>query len=204
MLKPFDELAKVDVSSYCKKRDGIDYLPWPKCYELLYENGAKKVFHEPIINERTGSTLFMTDIAFGEGERANRCYEVRVRITIDEDTFIYNYPLMNGKNPVRDNSMSQLRVNNAHQRAFVKGVAIRTGLGFKLWNEDDLDSSDDLSMHNIVLIKKRVEQTITIKLQNGMSQSDILRGLNMNERAFNSCLEMYGKLASFERALSKL
>ena len=63
---------------------------------------------------------------------------------------------MNGSNPVKDNSMSQQRVWNAQTRAFVKGVAMRTGLGFDLWLGKDVEAEsteDDLSKHNIFAIK---------------------------------------------------
>lgn len=34
MLKPYNELRKVDVSEYCMERDGIKYLNWAKCMRL--------------------------------------------------------------------------------------------------------------------------------------------------------------------------
>ena len=46
-------------------------------------------------------------------------------------------PVMNGANPVKDNSMSQQRVWNSMCRAFVKCVAIHTGLGFNLWLKEE-------------------------------------------------------------------
>ena len=47
-------------------------------------------------------------------------------------------PVMNGSNPVKDNSMSQQRVWNSMCRAFVKCVAIHTGLGFDLWLKEEM------------------------------------------------------------------
>ena len=44
---------------------------------------------------------------------------------------------MNGSNPVKDNSMSQQRVWNSMCRAFVKCIAIHTGLGFDLWVQEE-------------------------------------------------------------------
>ena len=43
MLKPYDELRKIDVSKYTETRDGIRYLNWAKCIDLLRENGAERV-----------------------------------------------------------------------------------------------------------------------------------------------------------------
>ena len=139
MLKSYKELRAVDVTPYVKQRDGNDYLNWARCIELLHEHGAEKVYFEPCVNEN-GSSLFMSDSVFTDAKgNTNRCYEVRVRIVIDELEFEAQYPLMNGSNPVKDNSMSQQRVWNAQTRAFVKGVAVRTGLGFSLWLDDDSD-----------------------------------------------------------------
>ena len=39
MLKTFNELRKINVMPFTKKRDGNDYLNWAKCKELLHENG---------------------------------------------------------------------------------------------------------------------------------------------------------------------
>ena len=43
MIKSYDEMRKIDVKPYCKKRDGLDYLNWAMCIKLLHENGAKVV-----------------------------------------------------------------------------------------------------------------------------------------------------------------
>ena len=43
MLKSWNEMRKLDISKYVKKRDSADYLPWADCLKLLYENGAEKV-----------------------------------------------------------------------------------------------------------------------------------------------------------------
>ena len=51
---------------------------------------------------------------------------------------------MNGANPVKDNSMSQQRVWNSMCRAFVKCVAINTGLGFDLWAKEE--NAGDMSI----------------------------------------------------------
>lgn len=134
MLKSYEELRKIDVKPYCKKRDGLDYLNWATCIKLLYENGAEVVRWEPIPDPVTGSSLRMTNVEFKDKSgNTNRCYETRIRVTIDDKTYEMQTPVMNGVNPVKDNSMSQQRVWNSMCRAFVKCVAINTGLGFDLW-----------------------------------------------------------------------
>ena len=122
MIKTFTEMMKVDVSKYLKERDGSKYLPWARCKELLHLNGAETVYFEPCTNDN-GSSLFMSDQTFTDKNGiTNKCYEVRVKITIDSDVFYMQTPVMNGGNPVKDNSMTQQRVWNAQTRAFVKGA----------------------------------------------------------------------------------
>lgn len=145
MLKSYDEMRKIDVQPYCKKRDGIDYLNWATCKKLLHENGAEIVHWEPIPDQKTGSSLRMTEVVFADKNgNTNRCYETRIKVTIDDKTYEMQTPVMNGSNPVKDNSMSQQRVWNSMCRAFVKCVAINTGLGFDLWLKEE--ASEDMSI----------------------------------------------------------
>lgn len=138
MLKTYEELRKIDVSKYCDKRDGVLYLNWAVCMGLLHENGASVVYWEPVPDPATGSSLRMTSSMFTDKNGvSNRCYETRIRVVIDDLEFEIQTPVMNGQNPVKDNSMSQIRVWNSMCRAFVKGVAMRTGLGFDLWLKEE-------------------------------------------------------------------
>lgn len=172
MLKSFAELRKIDVTPYCEMREAKDdnnktikvpYLNWAKCKDLLHQHGAEKVIFEPVVGAN-GSSLIMADAVFTDKNGiTNRCYEVRVRVTIDDLVFESQFPLMNGSNPVKDNSLTQQRLWNAQTRAFVKGVAINTGLGFDLWLNDTTgtDQEEDLNKHNIFSIKQRLEKEYT-------------------------------------------
>ena len=218
MLKPYSELVKIDVLPFCEERETKDdngkkikvpYLNWAKCKELLHNNGAETVYFEPIVNEKTGSTLFMTDIPFTDSKgNQNRCFEVRVRIVIDDLDFVQNYPLLNGVYVVREDTINQLRVSNAQARAFVKGVAIRTGLGFNLWVKSDettqSEGEENLYFHNILKIKERVERLITLKMDGGLSISDICKQLKIDEDQFNVYMKQYSILDRLEKAIQKL
>lgn len=206
MLKPYSELRKLDVTPYIKQRDGADYLPWAVVVDLLHENGAERVFWTPIYNEN-GSSLFMSEQSFTDKNGvANRCYEVRIEITVDDDTFSYGYPLLNGINPVKDNSLNQNVVYKAMTRAFVKAIALRYGLGFSLWSADELEQSqeEDLYKHSLDAIKLRMQQTYTQKLQKHMSVKDIADGLNMTEDEVRVVFTFFDQLKRFEAALQKL
>lgn len=207
MIKSFSEMKKIDVSQYLEKRDGIDYLNWAVCKQLLHDNGAETVYFEPCVNEN-GSSLFMSDAVFTDGRGvANRCYEVRVKIKIDDLEFEMQSPVMNGANPVKDNSMSQQRVWNSQTRAFVKGVAMRTGLGFDLWLKDmeATTAEDDLGKHSIYAIKERFQQEYTKILRDkGMTTKEIAEKCDMSEDEVKVLFTFFDQLDRFEKKLVSL
>ena len=196
MLKPYSELIKVDVLPFCEYREAKDdkkrtiqvpYLNWAKCVDLLHEHGAENVWFEPCVNAN-GSSLFMTEQVFGEEGKTHRCYEVRVKIVIDDLVFEVQHPLMNGSNPVRDNSISQQRIWTAQTRAFVKGVAIRTGLGFQLWlkngdESEDKTPAEDLTVHNIFAIRERMQQQCTALVKRGVPTAEIAQAVGVPEQS---------------------
>ena len=206
MLKSFNELRKIDVTPYVKQRDGADYLPWATVVDLLHENGAEKVFFSPVYNEN-GSSLFMSDQAFTDKSgNVNRCYEVRINVTVDDDSFVYSYPLLNGINAVRDNTLNQNVVFKAMARAFVKAVAIRYGLGFSLWAKEDVEGiEDDISKHNLFAIKERFQQEYTRVLRDKhLSTKEIADGCGMSEDEVKVLFTFFDQLDRFEKKLTSL
>lgn len=186
MLKDYTEMRKIDVSNYTEERDGIQYLNWAKCVDLLHENGAEKVYFEPVPNPLTGSTLYMTDKEFLDKNKVvNQCYETEIRVFVDDEVWTMRGPVTNGANPVKDNSMSQQRLWNCQCRLFVKCVAIHTGLGFDLWLKEEHKIAkteskfDDMFAHNVLTVKERIEQLITEKLDNGKTLEDIAEQTKM-------------------------
>lgn len=215
MLKSYNELRKVDVLPFCEMREAKDdcgkkidvpYLNWAKCVDLLHKYGAEKVFFEPVVGTN-GSSLIMSDQTFVDKNGiTNRCYEVRVRVTIDDLIFESQFPLMNGSNPVKDNSLTQQRLWNAQTRAFVKGVALHTGLGFDLWLNDNTgaEQEEDLSKHSIMKVKQRMQQEYTRCLQKKMSVKDIADGLEMTEDEVKTIFTYFDQLDRFEKKLKAL
>lgn len=217
MLKSWNEMRSIDVLPFCDKREAKDdrgrkievpYLNWAKCKELLHKNGAETVYFEPCVNA-TGSSLFMSEQVFTDKNGVtNRCYEVRVKIVIDDLEFEAQYPLMNGSNPVKDNSLTQQRLWNAQTRAFVKGVAMRTGLGFGLWvtgdEMDDKTPEEDLNSHSLWAIKERMQQSYTKAIKKGMSTKDIADKLEMTEDEVKMYFTYFAQLNRFEEKLNAL
>jgi hypothetical protein len=207
MLKSWNEMYKLDISKYVKQRDKADYLPWASCLKLLYENGAEKVTFRPLVNEN-GSSLFMSDQVFANKKGdTNRCYEVRVEVFIDGNTYGISYPVMNGINPVRDELMNQNAVHKAQMRAFVKCMAINTGLGFDLWADDaDLaPDAEDLSKHNIYAIRERMQIAYTKLVKRGLSTSEIAKLMRTSEQTVQYYLNgIFDEISRFEKELSGL
>ena len=202
--KSFSEMMAIDVSPYVKQRDGVDYLNWAMCKKLLHDNGAEVVMFSPV-PAADGSTLRMSAVPFTDKNgTVNRVYEVLVHIKVDNLEWDIAYPVMNGNNPVKDNSMSQLRVHNAVRRAFVKGVAERIGLGFSLWLDDDdlpQEETEDLSKHNILKIRQRVQELISAKINQGIPLNVIADRLGMDEETLRAKFAVYIELANFERKI---
>jgi hypothetical protein len=139
----------------------------------------------------------------------NRVYETAVRVVIDDIEFIQRGPVMNGSNPVKDNSMSQQRLWNCQTRLFVKGVAIRTGLGFDLWLKDELKTEkenleDDLNKHDIFKIKEICQQIYTQKLKEGLTVKEIAEKLHKTEDEVKAVFSYFDILSTFEKDLSNI
>lgn len=210
MLKSYEELRKIDVSKWTEKRDNAEYLNWAKVIDLLHENGARTVYFEPIANENTGSSLYMTNQVFTDkNEITNRVYETAVKIVIDDLDFIQRGPVTNGSNPVKDNSMTQQRLWNCQTRLFVKGVAIRTGLGFDLWLKNEQKSEkdnweDDLTKHNIFKIKERCQIIYTTKMKEGLTTKEIAEKLHKTEDEVKALFTYFDTLSNFEKDLANI
>ena len=204
--KTFKEMLAVDVSKYVRQRDGADYLPWASCKKLLHDFGAETVMFEPIPGP-DGSTLRRSELSFKDKNGVeNRCYEVKVHIQVDSLEWDITYPVVNGNNPVKDNSMSQLRVHNAVRRAFVKGVAERTGLGFGLWLEtDDLPEEpvEDLSKHSLAKCKQRLEEAITAKIKK-IPFNVLCERMGRSEDEVRAMMGYYKILARLERDVNEV
>lgn len=170
MLKSYEELRKVDVTPYCEERDGMTYLNWAKCIDLLHEHGAERVFWIPIPDPRTGSSLRMCEVVFEDKNKVtNRCYETRIKVVIDENEYEFQAPVMNGSNPVKDNSMSQQRVWNSMCRSFVKCVAIHTGLGFNLWLKEEYNPYNSMPTEQAKPSKAQMNALKAICEKNGVN-----------------------------------
>ena len=214
MLKPYNELRAINVEPYCDYREGKDdkgrkikipFLNWAKCVDLLHENGAETVYFVP---QKSPSGSFVFESSQTENKDGRKCgsYFVSVEIHIDDKVYLMDYPVLNGTNVVYADTLNQLRISNSHARAFVKGVAIHTGLGFGLWIKDseEISGDDDLSAHNLFAIKKRIEQELTYKLQRGMDVGDVFSALGIREKQFQTMMGYFDTLNKLEKKLKEI
>mgnify|MGYP000051008677 CR=1 FL=1 len=175
--------------------------------DLLHENGAEKVFFVPVRNPSTGSSLISSGMTFKDSkDNTNSVYETAIHITIDDLEFDFQGPVMNGANPVKDNSMSQQRLWNSQCRLFVKGVAIYTGLGFDLWldNEDKEQTVQKYQdvYHDIRQVKDRVLQKLTtIQKEGNLSLAQVAERLGRTENELNTWINQYDILFAVENNL---
>lgn len=209
MIKSYDKLRKIDVSKWTDTRDGAEYLNWAKVIDLLHENGAEEVYFEPVVNELTGSSLFMTEQVFTDSKNnTNRVYETAVKVVVDDKEWIFRGPVTNGANPVKDNSMTQQRLWNCQTRLFVKCIAIHTGLGFDLWlkEEDKMSKQqeEDLSKHDIFKIKERCQILYTNKMKEGLTTKEIAEKLHKTEDEVKALFSYFDTLSNFEKDLSNI
>ena len=210
MLKSYEDLRKVDVSEFTEKRDGADYLPYNKCIDLLHKNGAEVVYFLPVQNPKTGGSLYESETVFEDKNGVkNRCYETRIEIHIDDKVYYMQSPVMNGANPVKDNSMSQQRVWNSMTRSFVKAVAMYTGLGFNLWLDEEANERNQQNLadqyHDIMKVQNRVFETITaIQKKGNMTVGDIAQKMERTEDELRTYLKYFSILNNLEHNLDVL
>lgn len=217
--KTFDQMRELDVTDYCDFREAKDengnkikvpYLNWAKCVDLLHQNGAERVYYTPLVNEN-GSSLFMSEFAFEDKNgNVNRCYEVRVHCVIDNLEFDMSAPLLNGSLVVHDKTLNQLRVANAQARAFVKGVAIHTGLGFGLWSKYEAKEEEDnqteryVRIDDLTDIKVQLQELYTTKIKNGLSTQDIASALGVTHDTVKAYFSYFDVLLKFYKDLRAL
>lgn len=210
MLKSYDELRRIDVRPYCDDRDGNTYLPYNTCIDLLRKNGAEEAYFLPVPNPRTGTSLYESETVFADKNGVtNRCYETKIELHIDGKVYYMQSPVMNGANPVKDNSMSQQRVWNSMTRSFVKAVAIYTGLGFDLWLDEEKTNrklQDQADMyHDIMKVHARVCETLTaIQKKGNLSVAQIAEKMGKTEDELKMYLKYYKMLAAVEHNLNYL
>ena len=212
MLKPYEEMRKVDVTPYCEERDGIKYLNWARCIDLLYKHGAEKVRFVQNTTQ-SGSSLFTAPYEFiDKNKQINRCYEVCITLGVDNNEWTLRHPLVSGTTPVKDSWLTAQQVWNAQARALVKCAAINTGLGFDLWVRNEMEEAkntpreEDLSVHSLKAIKHRLQELVTTKMNvGGLSLDEIAQAAGFADaESFRGIFSYFSILDKAERTIAAL
>ena len=129
-------------------------------------------------------------------------------VEIDGEKYELTYPVINGINVVDTNAMTQLKVHIAQQRAFVKCVAVNTGLGLSLWEKEDKEiiknTEIDKSKHDILVIKDRINELVTLKLKEFNGLDEVAKQMGLNAKQFQAYMNMCDQLFNFELKLKKV
>lgn len=215
MLKSFNELYALDLSGYTEIREEngkyFSYLPWNKALVLLHEHGAERVEFVPLYN-KDGHSVFVLEDGKGlpsdGGKRAHdpMAPEVHVRVVIDDCVGEFSYPLINGKEVITMGKMNQQLVNSARQRAFVKGVAIMTGLGLSLWEKEDSEpkSNGDIYMHDAGKLHQRIGEAYAKAMSKVGDERELERRTGYKAKLYGNLFQYLEKARDMEEALRHL
>ena len=203
-LYEMDISADLDTNTTQKDKNGnhLKYLSWNKCLYLLHKHGAEDVRFEPIYNSENGHSVFtFQHAAMIEKMDSKRVFdpyapEVHVRVIVDDKQGEYSYPLINGIEVIPMGKVNQQLVNSARQRAFVKGVAILTGLGLKLWEKEDSEEKEKEKSYI-----DSIMELYAIAVKKCGDESSLAKKINLSGSQLKSVMNTLKYIPSFERNL---
>lgn len=212
MLKSFFELYQLDISKEINRKpikkkmgDGtwkevgkLDYLSWATVLRLLYENGAESVYYGNILSD-AGHSLFLLE---------GRLPEVHVWIEIDGKRHEITYPVIDGSKDISMEYIAQSDIHNASQRAFVKCVAVNTGLGLRLWEREDAEQpkeiKDDINAHNVLRVYDRLNEKFSKAVQRMGSERDVYDVIGYSAKQVKLMFQCLQAADSMEKKLDSL
>lgn len=212
MLKGFNDLLKLDISDKISRKptfrydktqnktvptgNYLDYISWVNALILLYENGAESVEYGNIYN-KDGHSLFLCD---------GKVPEVHVFVSIDGKRYEMTYPVIDGSSDIKMEKIVQSDVHNASQRAFVKCVAVNTGLGLSLWVKEETDKplKIDESVHNIMICLARVQRKYGEAVSKLGTERDLNNALQVNPKQLKLIFSSANSLRVLEEKLNKI
>lgn len=148
-MKTFDYLYDIPVTN-TKIHQGYTYLPWEQC--LVQFRKAAELASLEFNFEATEWTP--------QSPSGDRYAIVHITVKADDREWKLAYPVMAGDLPIANPNSFDIHV--AHQRAFVKCVAINSGFGLKLWVEkggqEPPAEREDLSVEILKLFDSLIQK----------------------------------------------
>ena len=162
-----DKMSKIDVQPYLFVKNGMKYLPWSRCEELLKLNAPDAILTEitfptdkfitaPIKEAKEGKE-YASHVTtaqmpyFTDGKTA--FVKIRLEIPSVEIVCETTLPIMDFKNqsiPIDKITMND--VNKSLKRCMVKCVAEGTLLGIGLWHKEE--TSESAAIENVKKAEK--------------------------------------------------
>lgn len=123
-MKNFNELLSLDLSDKIHTYKGFKHLPWVECLKLCKEYISEKI------------TYFFDTTEWSPPNRNGDIFATVKVVVASPGEFEWrmSYPVIDGDIAVANPDSFRLQV--AQQRAFVKCVAINSGLGLGLWEKE--------------------------------------------------------------------
>lgn len=190
-----DKMSKIDVQPYLFVKNGMKYLPWSRCEELLKLNAPDATITEitfptdkiitAVIKETKEGKEYVSHVTtvqmpyFTDGKTA--FVKIRLEIPSVEIVCETTLPIMDFKNqaiPVEKITMTD--VNKSLKRCMVKCVAEGTLLGIGLWHKEE--TSESAAIENVKKAEKAntAIETFKAKIAEGYDREKLGSGLKAN------------------------
>lgn len=147
----------------------------------------------PAIQESCEKVKILPVISFTNEQAILTIYDLE-----SKDTIEFTSPMVESemKGATR---IQNLGAVETYQRRYLYMTA------FEIIEADANDRvSQDDSLHNIFVIKNRIEKLVTEKIESGISRESILKQMGLNEKQFNMYLAYFESINKFEKALKKV
>lgn len=190
-----DKMSKIDVQPYLFVKNGMKYLPWSRCEELLKLNAPDAVITEitfptdkfitaPIKEAKEGKE-YASHVTtaqmpyFTDGKTA--FVKIRLEIPSVEIVCETTLPIMDFKNqsiPIDKITMND--VNKSLKRCMVKCVAEGTLLGIGLWHKEE--TSESAAIENVKKAEKAnaAIESFKAKIAEGYDRDKLASWLKSN------------------------
>ena len=190
-----DKMSKIDVQPYLFVKNGMKYLPWSRCEELLKLNAPDAVITEitfptdkiitAVVKETKEGKESASHVTtaqmpyFTDGKTA--FVKIRLEIPSVEIVCETTLPIMDFKNqsiPIDKITMND--VNKSLKRCMVKCVAEGTLLGIGLWHK--IETSESAAIENIKNAEKAntAIETFKAKIAEGYDRDKLASFLREN------------------------
>jgi hypothetical protein len=213
-----------ELSSFLKKlnygnRNNISYLPWATVERIFrLQDGTIEVLPSVVSDFQTGiveaDRTFVKEEVDSSGVVSKtyaNAYFVNIRVIWQGVTYIERYPLQDSSGRALA-YWTQNEINKSIQRGKVKAIAIVSGIGFKLFEDGDLQFEDNAPVLEPVkvdpprvkpVVKEKVEKLVIVpeteELDRGGIENEIKKQFLSGEKQKADMIREYLSRNSVKR-----